>query len=68
MTWKDYWVSLANQIVFLALWISAAFLDDDEKKMRRRVHALCWLGMGLLLLILKVLFYLEILIPIGAIP
>ena len=68
MTWKDYWVSLTNQIVFLALWISAAFLDDEAKKMRRRVHALCWLGMGLLLLILKVLRYLGILVPIGATP
>lgn len=66
MTWKDYWLGLANQIIFFVLWISAAFLDDEKKKMERMIHALCFLGAGLLLLIVKVLRHLEILIPVGA--
>lgn len=68
MTWKDIWLVLANIVLFIALFGSALASDDPMKATRRMVQALCWLGFACVLLTFRVLFYLGILIPIGATP
>jgi len=68
MTWKDCWISLANIAVFFVLFGSAAFTDDPVNAMRRRVQALCYLGLGILLMMTAALSHMEILVPIGVTP
>ena len=70
MTWKDLWLPAANIIMFFVLFGSAQFLSDNnpEEAMRRRINALCWLNLGILLLATAVLSHLEIIIPVGVIP
>ena len=67
MTWKDCWVSLANIVVFFILFGSAAFTDDPVKATRRRVHALCYLGLGILLMMTAVLHHTGV-FSLGATP
>lgn len=70
MTWKDLWLPIANVIMFFVLFGSAQFISDSnpEEAMRRRIHALCCLNLGFLLLAIAVLSHLEIIIPVGVIP
>ena len=68
MTWKDCWYNLACTLVFLVYFGGAAFSDDPVKANARRVHGLCWLGLGMISLAFKVLRHLEIIIPARGMP
>ena len=63
MTWKDLWLPAANVIMFFVLFGSALALDDSTKATHRMTQALCWLGLGILLLVMKVLGHLGIIVP-----
>jgi len=68
MTWQDCWYNLACTLVFLIYFGGAAFTDDPTKANARRVHGLCWLGLGMVSLAFKVLRHLGIFIAPGATP